>query len=63
MYIAVSGGMCWIGLLGAALHPALAFCFVVPFLPSSNENEKGDLAGVKLQQSGEEDEDGEEEEE
>ena len=29
VYIAVSGGMCWIGLLGAALHPALAFCFVV----------------------------------
>jgi len=29
------GGVCsWFGLIGAALHPALALCFVVPFMPS-----------------------------
>ena len=51
VYIAISGTMCWIGLLGAALHPALAFCFVVPFLPSVNENEKGHLAVSRSKRS------------
>lgn len=32
-YIAISGPLCWAGLILAHLHPALALVFVVPFLP------------------------------
>ena len=44
IYIGVAGSMCWVGLLGAALHPALAFVFVVPFLPALHGDEKEDGA-------------------
>ena len=30
-YVLLGGVPCWLGLLGAALHPALALVFVVPF--------------------------------
>jgi len=33
-YVILGGVMTWLGLIGAALHPALALCFVVPFMPS-----------------------------
>jgi Na+/H+ antiporter NhaA len=34
LYILGPGVMCWFGLVGAALHPALALVPIVPFLPS-----------------------------
>jgi len=34
-YILFGGVPCWCGLIGAALHPALALVFVVPFLPAA----------------------------
>jgi len=34
-YILLGGVPCWCGLIGAALHPALALVFVVPFLPAA----------------------------
>ena len=34
-YVVFGGIPCWYGLIGAALHPALALCFVVPFMPST----------------------------
>lgn len=33
-YIAVAGPTAWSGLMLANLHPALALCFVVPFMPA-----------------------------
>ena len=35
LYILGPGVLCWWGLLGAAIHPALALCPIVPFLPST----------------------------
>ncbi|MEM7413628.1 MAG: Na+/H+ antiporter NhaA [Myxococcota bacterium] len=32
-YIAIAGPLSWSGLILAHLHPALALCFIVPFLP------------------------------
>ncbi|MCA9045092.1 MAG: Na+/H+ antiporter NhaA, partial [Planctomycetaceae bacterium] len=53
-YIVVGGAFCWWGLFCAGLHPALAFVFVVPFLPGPkhdaglfvevvDEDESGDV--------------------
>jgi len=39
-YILLGGAATWFGLIGAALHPALALCFVVPFLPSKPPKKK-----------------------
>merc|ERR1712087_489965 len=36
LYLLFGGVMSWIGLLGTQLHPALAFVFVVPFLPAED---------------------------
>ena len=33
--MALAGPLAWYGLLYAAVHPSLALCFVVPFLPLS----------------------------
>ena len=33
VYCALAGPLAWYGLLYAAVHPSLALCFVVPFLP------------------------------
>ncbi|MCA9511532.1 MAG: Na+/H+ antiporter NhaA [Myxococcota bacterium] len=33
-YVALAGPIAWSGLLLAHLHPALALCFVVPFMPA-----------------------------
>ena len=27
--------LCWFGLLGSAIHPALCFCPVIPFMPAT----------------------------
>lgn len=35
-YLLVGGGLAWIGLYNAHLHPALALVFVVPFLPHAS---------------------------
>jgi NhaA family Na+:H+ antiporter len=35
-YILVAGSLSWCGLLLAHLHPALAFVFIVPFMPSGH---------------------------
>jgi hypothetical protein len=32
-FLLVSGAISWVGLINARLHPALALCFVVPFMP------------------------------
>ena len=34
-YALVCGGMCWVGLLMAGVHPALALVPIVPFLPDT----------------------------
>jgi hypothetical protein len=34
-YIFIAGPVAWLGLLKAHVHPALALCFVVPFMPAS----------------------------
>lgn len=34
-YLILGGIPCWVGLISARLHPALAFVFVVPFLPAT----------------------------
>ena len=73
VYIALAGTMCWIGLLGAALHPALAFVFVVPFLPALHDDDEeengehssgsgsGSGSGIAVSQELPEEEDFEEE--
>jgi len=33
LYIVLGGGLAWLGLIQAHLHPALALVFIVPFLP------------------------------
>lgn len=33
-YVLLGGGLSWLGLIQAHLHPALALVFIVPFLPS-----------------------------
>ena len=35
LYVLLGGVPCWIGLISARLHPALALVFIVPFLPSA----------------------------
>lgn len=35
-YLLIGGGLAWIGLYNAHLHPALALVFVVPFLPHAS---------------------------
>jgi NhaA family Na+:H+ antiporter len=34
LYILLGGGLAWLGLIQAHLHPALALVFIVPFLPA-----------------------------
>ena len=33
LYVMIAGPFAWFGLMEASLHPALALCFVVPFMP------------------------------
>lgn len=35
LYLLVGGLPCWVGLISAHLHPALALCFVVPLMPAT----------------------------
>ena len=37
-YMIIGGGLSWLGLIMAHLHPALALVFVVPFMPDSKED-------------------------
>ena len=32
-YLVFGGSIAWVGLINARLHPALALCFIVPFMP------------------------------
>ena len=34
-YLLIGGGLSWVGLISAHLHPALALVFIVPFMPAS----------------------------
>ena len=34
LYVFTAGPIAWFGLMECSLHPALALCFVVPFLPN-----------------------------
>ena len=50
-YVLLGGGLSWLGLIEAHLHPALALVFIVPFLPSERPQmgliaEEEDLPGV-----------------
>ena len=50
-YIVFGGGLAWLGLIEAHLHPALALVFIVPFLPAEREQmemvtEEQDVAGA-----------------
>lgn len=36
-YVIIGGGLSWLGLIMAHLHPALALVFIVPFMPNSSE--------------------------
>jgi NhaA family Na+:H+ antiporter len=36
LYVLLSGPIAWFGLYKAGVHPSLALCFVVPFIPRSN---------------------------
>lgn len=40
VYVALAAPFAWYGLLYAAVHPSLALCFVVPFLPLTLDKEK-----------------------
>ena len=40
LYIFVAGPIAWFGLMECSLHPALALCFVVPFLPNDVHTEE-----------------------
>ncbi len=35
-YVIIGGGLSWVGLISAHLHPALALVFVVPFMPAGH---------------------------
>jgi len=47
LYIVLAGVPCWIGLIQARLHPALALCFVVPFLPDTKLAEGGYASSLR----------------
>jgi NhaA family Na+:H+ antiporter len=36
LYVFIAGPISWFGLYKAGLHPALALCFVIPFIPGHN---------------------------
>ncbi|MCB1324802.1 MAG: Na+/H+ antiporter NhaA [Spirochaetales bacterium] len=36
LYVVFGGGLAWLGLIMAHLHPALALVFIVPFMPSGH---------------------------
>jgi NhaA family Na+:H+ antiporter len=36
-YVLICGPISWIGLIKAHLHPALALCFIIPFLPGPEQ--------------------------
>lgn len=40
-YLLIGGGLSWLGLIMAHLHPALALVFIVPFMPRDNEVRDG----------------------
>jgi len=46
-YVALGGSLCWIGLINAALHPALALVFVVPCMPDKVLSRPGCCGGSK----------------
>ena len=39
-YLIFGGGLSWLGLIMAHLHPALALVFIIPFMPTDNHYEK-----------------------
>jgi Na+:H+ antiporter, NhaA family len=39
-YVLVAGGLSWVGLYSANLHPALALVFIVPFMPHASFERK-----------------------
>jgi hypothetical protein len=39
LYVCLCGPLSWIGLIKANLHPALALCFIVPFMPGPEDAE------------------------
>jgi len=39
LYVCICGPISWIGLIKASLHPALALCFIVPFMPGPEHAE------------------------
>mmetsp|Transcript_6376 Transcript_6376/g.8984 ORF Transcript_6376/g.8984 Transcript_6376/m.8984 type:complete len:905 (+) Transcript_6376:1205-3919(+) len=43
VYVFLAGPIAWFGLLYAAIHPSLALCFVVPFMPIKIEHATDDL--------------------
>jgi len=43
-YVFLAGPFAWFGLLYAAVHPSLALCFVVPFMPIKIDSAIDDLA-------------------
>ena len=45
--MALGGSLCWIGLINAALHPALALVFVVPCMPDKVLSRPGCCGGSK----------------
>lgn len=46
-YIFIGGSISWLGLFFSHLHPALALCFIVPFIPTENiENQKMFKEGI-----------------
>jgi len=42
VYVGLAGPLAWYGLLYAAVHPSLALCFVVPFLPLNLDEDADD---------------------
>jgi Na+:H+ antiporter, NhaA family len=42
LYILIAGPLSWYGLFRSGVHPALALCFVVPFIPGKANLEKMD---------------------
>lgn len=41
VYLLLGGVPAWFGLVAAQLHPALALCFVVPFMPARHHSQGG----------------------
>ncbi len=48
-YLLIGGGLSWLGLIMAHLHPALALVFIIPFMPTDNEVHRGNSTLISFE--------------